>query len=135
MSKDLSGPEHARHWRSMEAEARLLADSMADEVAKRAMLFVADGYRRLAERAERFTPRQLIDGAVFGPETLKAIGKAFDAAWAEIANNFGDNALHIEAMRLKLASALLSIACEDSRDVSALKKAALQRMALDYRPR
>src|SRR5262245_52521629 len=119
MSKDFSGPEHARHWRSMEAEARLLADSMADEVAKRAMLFVADGYRGLAERAERFAPRELIDGAVYGPATFKAIGKA------EIANNFGDNALHIEAMRLKLASALLSVACEDSRDVSALKKAAL----------
>ena len=29
--------------------------------------------------------RQLIDGASFGPEALKAIGDAFDAAWAEIA--------------------------------------------------
>mgnify|MGYP003694653115 CR=1 FL=1 len=28
--------------------------------------------------------RQLIDGASFGPDALKAIGDAFDAAWAEI---------------------------------------------------
>ena len=33
----------------------------------------------------------------------------------------------------KLATALLSIASEDSRDVEVLKKAALQQMALDYR--
>jgi len=37
--------------------------------------------------------------------------------------------------RLKLADALLSIASEESRDVQVLKKAALQRLALDYRDR
>ena len=35
--------------------------------------------------------RQLIDGASFGPEALKAIGQAFDKAWLEIAGNFGDD--------------------------------------------
>jgi hypothetical protein len=35
--------------------------------------------------------------------------------------------------RRRLAKALLSIANEDSRDVAVLKRAALQRMALDYR--
>jgi len=34
--------------------------------------------------------------------------------------------------RLKLATALLSVASEDSRDVEVLKKAALQVMALGY---
>ena len=29
--------------------------------------------------------RQLIQGATYGPETLKVIGKAFDDAWSEIA--------------------------------------------------
>jgi hypothetical protein len=28
--------------------------------------------------------RNLIDGASFGPEALKAIGEAFDAAWAAV---------------------------------------------------
>ena len=77
--------------------------------------------------------RQLIDGASFGPEALKAIGNAFDAAWAEIAGNFGDNPAEIENARCNLANALLSMASEDSRDVEVLKQAALQRMALDYR--
>jgi hypothetical protein len=37
--------------------------------------------------------------------------------------------------RRRLAKALLSLANEDSRDVPVLKRAALQRMALDYRRR
>jgi hypothetical protein len=76
--------------------------------------------------------RRLIDGASFGPEELKAIGAAFEAAWAEIAGNFGDDAADIEKARLRLAKAMLSVANEESRDVDALKRGALQRMALDY---
>ena len=77
--------------------------------------------------------RQLIDGASFGPDALRAIGEAFDAAWAEIAGNFGDRPTEIDAARIKLANAILSIASEDSRDAEVLRKAALQRMALDWR--
>jgi hypothetical protein len=40
-----------------------------------------------------------------------------------------------EKARLRLAEALLSIADEDSRNVEVLKRAALQRMALDYKRR
>ena len=77
--------------------------------------------------------RRLIDGAAYGPNALKALGQAFDGAWASIAGNFGDDASDIERARLKLATALLSVASEDSRDVEVLKKAALQVMALGYR--
>jgi hypothetical protein len=77
--------------------------------------------------------RHLIEGASFGPDTLKAIGQAFDAAWTQIADNFGNDPAVIEAARLKLAKAVLSVADDNSRDVEALKQAALQRMALDYR--
>ena len=77
----------------------------------------------------------LIDGASFGPEALKAIGAAFDAAWAEVSGNFGDDMVDVDKARRRLAKALLSIANEDSRDVAVLKRAALQRMALDYRRR
>jgi len=35
--------------------------------------------------------QQLIDGASFGPEAMKAIGDAFDAAWVDIAGNFGND--------------------------------------------
>ena len=77
--------------------------------------------------------RQVIDGASFGPDALRAIGEAFDAAWTEIAGNFGDRPTEIDAARIKLANAILSIASEDSRDAEVLKKAALQRIALDWR--
>ena len=42
----------AQHWRRLEAEARLIALTMADSDRKRVMLFIADGYRLLAERAK-----------------------------------------------------------------------------------
>ena len=76
--------------------------------------------------------RQLIDRASFGPDALKVIERAFDEAWAEITGNFGNDPLNVEAARVKLATALLTIASEDSRDAGVLKKAAVQRMALDY---
>jgi hypothetical protein len=78
---------------------------------------------------------QLIDRASFGPDALQAIGQAFDAAWTEIAGNFGNDPQDIERARLRLARAMLSIADEGSRDVEMLKRAALEQMALDYRKR
>jgi len=79
--------------------------------------------------------RQLIDGASFGPDTLKAVGQAFDQAWAQIAGNFGNDPSDIERARLRLANAMLSVASEDSRDVAVLVRAALEAMALGYRNR
>jgi len=79
--------------------------------------------------------RQLIDGASFGPDTLKAVGQAFDQAWVHIAGNFGNDPSDIERARLRLANAMLSVASEDSRDVAVLARAALEAMALGYRNR
>jgi hypothetical protein len=73
--------------------------------------------------------RRLIDGASFGPETLKAVGEAFDNG------NFGGDAQSVEAARLKLAQAILSIADDSSRDVETLKNGGLQAIALAYRER
>jgi hypothetical protein len=75
--------------------------------------------------------RKLIDGASYGPDALKAIGKAFDEAWLTIAGNY--DSASIEAARLMLARAILSVADEDSRDVEVLKRGASQAMALAYR--
>jgi hypothetical protein len=85
----------------------------------------------------RTTMRRLrpIDGASFGPAALKTIGQAFDEAWTEIAGNFGNVPVDIDNARYQLANALLSICNEDSRDVEVLKRAALLRLALDYRGR
>jgi hypothetical protein len=78
---------------------------------------------------------RLIKEAAFGPETVGAICQAFDQAWPEIARYFGDNPVEIEAARLRLAEAMLSVATESSTDVSALKTGALLAMALNYRIR
>jgi hypothetical protein len=72
--------------------------------------------------------RSLIDGALYGPDALKAMGLAFDAAWAHIAGNFGSDP---SAARLTLADALLSVA--DEKTLRQISTAAMQRMALDYR--
>jgi hypothetical protein len=61
-----------------------------------------------------------IDRASFGPDALKAIGRAFDESWFSIAGNFAKD--QIETARLRLADVLLSIANDDSRDVETLKK-------------
>jgi hypothetical protein len=76
--------------------------------------------------------RALLDGASLGPDALKSVGEAFDEAWAEIASHFGHNVTEVEAARLTLANALLSVADEESRDVKVLKQAALQVMAQNY---
>jgi hypothetical protein len=86
-------------------------------------------------RREEMKARQMLDGASFGTDALKAIGLAFDQAWETIAGNFGDDRHDIERARLRLATALLSVASDDSRDVEALKRGALQAMALSYRTR
>jgi hypothetical protein len=77
--------------------------------------------------------RHLIDGAAFGPDAVKVIGQAFDKAWDDIAGNFGEEPATIELARLRLAEAVLSVASEDSRDVEALKRGALEAMALRYK--
>ena len=73
---------------------------------------------------------QRIDGASYGPEALNAMTKAFDQAWSVVAGNIRQDAS--VAARLRLANALLSVASEDSRDVDALKRKALEAMALSY---
>jgi hypothetical protein len=121
----------SKRWRCREAEARLIALSTRDPDAKQVLLAIADGYRRLAEREAR-KAEKVIDGVSFGPDALRIVGAAFEAAWRDIADNFTGSSA-IEAARQKLAAAVLSIASEDSRNVEALRKAALIRMALDYR--
>ena len=44
--------EDAARWRKLEIEARTLASKMTDPEPKRIMLFIAEGYKLLRERAE-----------------------------------------------------------------------------------
>ena len=73
--------------------------------------------------------RQLINGASFGPDKLKAVTQAFEEAWGLIAGNYG-GPLAIEAARLKLANAVLEVAArEKTCDVELLKRLSLEAMA------
>jgi len=42
----------ADRWRRLEAEARTIASKMTDPEPRRIMLFIAEGYKLLADRAE-----------------------------------------------------------------------------------
>ena len=70
--------------------------------------------------------RQIIAGGAYGPDQLKALGKAFDDAWARIAPTVSSRAKAIEATRLKLADILLGLAKEGNFDPQWLADTAVQ---------
>jgi regulator of protease activity HflC (stomatin/prohibitin superfamily) len=76
--------------------------------------------------------RALIDRAPFGPETVKAIGEAFDQASARIKRIFDDDPNAAEVARIRLARAILSVATEGNTDVRDLKNRAIVEMANRY---
>ena len=52
-----NGRPDTERWRRLEAEARLIGLTMADPERQRVMLFIAEGYKLLAQRVElRDTP-------------------------------------------------------------------------------
>ena len=76
--------------------------------------------------------RALISAASYGPETLKIICQAFDAAWADIAHHFEGHRAQVDAARERLAHSVLAVADENSRDAEALKSTALQVLVMTY---
>jgi cation transport regulator ChaB len=76
---------------------------------------------------------KILAGCTYGPETRKIIGKAFDDAWASIADDFAGDAQRADAARERLAHAVLIAATENCRDPEPIKTLALQIMALSYR--
>jgi len=74
--------------------------------------------------------RRLIEGGSFDHQTLKVVCEAFDAAWDEIAWSVNKTEpVAVEAARLCLADAVLSVAHEEAKDAEALKKGALEVLA------
>jgi hypothetical protein len=49
------------------------------------------------------------------------MGEAFDQAWNDIAANYGDDTGCVEAARMRLADAVISMASTTSVDVEALR--------------
>ena len=76
---------------------------------------------------------KILAGCTYGPEALKVIGKAFDEAWADIAEHFAGDADRAAAARERLAHAVLIVATEVSHESEPIKTLALQIMALSYR--
>jgi hypothetical protein len=75
--------------------------------------------------------KKLIENASFGPEEVKAIGKAFDDAWDQIGPHVSQRPDAIEAARLKLANIVLGLARRGERDPEKLAEAAVESM---FRP-
>jgi hypothetical protein len=72
--------------------------------------------------------RKLIAGSVYDPAELKAVGKAFDDAWDQVASQVSTRPEAIEAARLKLAEIVLTLAKGTSRDPEKLTQAAVRLM-------
>jgi len=79
--------------------------------------------------------RQRISGATYDPDQVKALGQAFDAAWAQIGPGVSSRAHAIEAARLKLANIVLGLAKAGNFDPKQLADAAVQRMQADTKKR
>jgi hypothetical protein len=72
---------------------------------------------------------QFIIDSIYSPEQIKAIGEAFDGAWARISPTVGEGPESIKVARLRLADVLLRLARDkDDFDPERLKEAALERM-------
>lgn len=77
--------------------------------------------------------RQLISSGAYGPDQLKVLFKAFDDAWDVIAPSVSGRADAVEAVRMKLANIVLSLAKSGQRDAEAIKNAAIQIFCADGR--
>ena len=73
----------------------------------------------------------LIAGSSLETPALKLVGEAFDSVWRKMGEQFEDPS-EKEAARLILASAILEVAKNDSRDVQMLKKAGLRALERAY---
>jgi hypothetical protein len=74
--------------------------------------------------------REFIDEGAYGPETLKILCHAFDAAWETIAPMYAGDPDRAETARLKLANTILSFPVEEITDAEQIKTSSLQIVAL-----
>lgn len=76
--------------------------------------------------------RSIITQTCYDPDTLAVLFAAFDAAWAEISDQFPEPA-QAESVRSRLAHAVLTVAEPGERNIEAIKQSALAVFALAYR--
>ena len=75
--------------------------------------------------------RAMLGSAVFDPEQLKKVGKAFDDAWEVVVPQVSKRSEVIEAARLKLAEIIIGLARNDTMDAQTMAEAAAQMMLAD----
>jgi hypothetical protein len=75
--------------------------------------------------------RGLIGSGTFDPATLKALYKAFDDAWEQIATHVSSSADAVEAARMKLANIVLGLGQNGAQDAQAITDTAVQLMLAD----
>ena len=73
--------------------------------------------------------RVLFADASYGPDQLKVLCKAFDAAWDQLAPNVSKRPDAVEAARMRLANIILGLANKGIFDHDQLTNAALVLMA------
>jgi hypothetical protein len=75
--------------------------------------------------------RLLIANAAFGPDELKKIYAAFDAAWDQLAPHVSSRADAVETARINLANVILGLASRGAIDHARLTNAAVQLILSD----
>ena len=73
----------------------------------------------------------LIAGSSLDSPALKFVSEAFDSVWRKVGGHF-QGPSEKEAARLILASAILAVATNQTRDIGLLKQAGLRAMRLTY---
>jgi hypothetical protein len=72
--------------------------------------------------------RKLLENAALGPDELRVLYKAFDAAWNVVKPQYAANPQSMEVGRLRLANAVLAAFRDGVIDPHALKEQALRSM-------
>jgi len=73
----------------------------------------------------------LIAGSSLDSPAMKFVSEAFDSVWRKVSEHF-QGPSEREAARLILASAILAVATNQTRDIGLLKQAGLRAMRLTY---
>jgi hypothetical protein len=73
----------------------------------------------------------LIAGSSLDSPALKFVSEAFDSVWRKVSGHL-QSPSEREAARLILASAILAVATNQTRDIGLLKQAGLRAMRLTY---
>jgi len=73
----------------------------------------------------------LIAGSSLDSPAMKFVSEAFDSVWRKVGGHF-QGPSEKEAARVILASAILAVATNQTRDIGLLKQAGLRAMRLTY---